>query len=69
MAVDKDRRHGIELLSREDIAPNVEVILLDDAFQHRYVQPGINILLIDYHRLICNDALVTGRPPARTGIR
>lgn len=58
MAVDKDRRHGIELLSREDIAPNVEVILLDDAFQHRYVQPGINILLIDYHRLICNDALL-----------
>lgn len=58
MAVDKNRCHGIEILSKEDIAPNTGVILLDDAFQHRYVQPGINILLIDYHRLICNDALL-----------
>ncbi len=58
MAVDKNRCHGIEILSREDIAPDTGVILLDDAFQHRYVQPGINILLIDYHRLICNDALL-----------
>lgn len=58
MAVDKDRCHGIEQLSEESIAPGTEVILLDDAYQHRYVQPGINILLIDYHRLICDDALL-----------
>jgi tetraacyldisaccharide 4'-kinase len=31
---------------------------LDDAFQHRYVNPGLNILLTDYHRLFCNDALL-----------
>jgi tetraacyldisaccharide 4'-kinase len=34
------------------------VILLDDAFQHRYVKPGINILLVDYHRLIIYDKLL-----------
>lgn len=58
MAVDKDRCHGIELLSKKEIVPNIEVILLDDAFQHRYVQPGLNILLIDFYRIICNDALL-----------
>lgn len=58
VAVDKDRCHGIEQLCNEDIAPGTEVILLDDAFQHRYVKPGINILLVDYHRLICDDKLL-----------
>lgn len=58
VAVDKDRCHGIERLCDESIAPGTEVILLDDAFQHRYVKPGINILLIDYHRLITEDKLL-----------
>lgn len=58
MAVDKDRCHGIEQLCRKSISPETEVILLDDAFQHRYVQAGMNILLVDYHRLICDDALL-----------
>ena len=31
---------------------------MDDAFQHRYVKPGINILLVDYHRLIIYDELL-----------
>ena len=34
------------------------MILLDDAFQHRYVKPGVNILLVDYHRLIIYDKLL-----------
>ena len=58
VAVDKNRRRGIERLCDEQVAPGTEVILLDDAFQHRYVQPGINILLIDYHCLICDDKLL-----------
>ena len=45
----KTERRGIERLCDEQIAPGTEVILLDDAFQHRYVKPGINILLVDYH--------------------
>ena len=57
VAVDKDRCHGIrELLKLK--APPVDVVLLDDAFQHRYVKAGLNILLTDYHRLLCDDALL-----------
>ncbi len=56
VAVDKNRCHGIEQLTDSD--KNLDVILLDDAFQHRYVKPGINILLVDYHRLIIYDTLL-----------
>ena len=58
MAVDADRCHGIDMLCRENIASGTEVILLDDAFQHRYVKAGVNILLVDYNRLITEDALL-----------
>ena len=56
VAVDKKRAHGIDLLENSAQAP--DVILLDDAFQHRYVKPGINILLVDYHRLVIYDKLL-----------
>lgn len=56
VAVDKDRCHGIDQLTSDD--PQLDVILLDDAFQHRYVKPGINILLVDYHRLVIYDRLL-----------
>ena len=55
VAVDKNRRRGIRKLSEDT---KTGVVLLDDAFQHRYVTPGVNILLTDYHRLICDDALL-----------
>ena len=55
MAVDAKRSEGIERLC-EDEQP--DVILLDDAFQHRYVKPGISIMLIDYFRLIYDDKLL-----------
>lgn len=58
VAVDKNRQRGIEKLCDNQIAPDTEVILLDDAYQHRYVKPGVNILLVDYHRLICDDELL-----------
>ena len=58
VAVDKKRCNGIEHLLNDEATKNVEVILLDDAFQHRYVKPGINILLVDYHRLIIYDKLL-----------
>lgn len=58
VAVDKKRRRGIELLTNGTDTDNLDVILLDDAFQHRYVRPGINILLVDYHRLIIYDRLL-----------
>lgn len=58
VAVDKDRCHGIEKLTDENVVNGTDVILLDDAFQHRYVNPSINILLVDYHRLIIYDKLL-----------
>lgn len=35
--------------------PETQVILLDDAFQHRYIQPHVNILLTDFNRLFFKD--------------
>ena len=58
VAVDEKRTRGIENLITNDTTNDVDVVLLDDAFQHRYVKPGINILLVDYHRLIIYDKLL-----------
>lgn len=58
VAVDADRRHGIERLLTDEATKDVGVILLDDAYQHRYVKPGHNILLVDYHRIISDDCLL-----------
>ncbi len=58
VAVDRDRCHGIEQLTGSNETNDTDVILLDDAFQHRHVKPGINILLVDYHRLIIYDKLL-----------
>ena len=58
VAVDTKRTRGIENLTEGIEAKKPDVILLDDAFQHRYVKPGVNILLVDYHRLIIYDKLL-----------
>lgn len=58
VAVDGNRRRGIERLMTDEATRDVQVILLDDAYQHRYVKPGLNVLLIDYHRMITDDALL-----------
>lgn len=58
VAVDEDRCHGIEHLLAQHPPQQPDVVLLDDAFQHRYVKPGLSILLTDYHRLFCDDTLL-----------
>lgn len=58
VAVDAKRCHGIDMLMSMPETKDVDVVLLDDAFQHRYVKPGKNILLVDYHRLIIYDELL-----------
>ena len=58
VAVDKKRTRGIDILTSDERTKDVDVILLDDAYQHRYVKPGVNILLVDYHRLIIYDKLL-----------
>ncbi|MCD4774302.1 MAG: tetraacyldisaccharide 4'-kinase [Bacteroidales bacterium] len=56
VAVDEKRKHGIKLLSNLD--RNLDVVLLDDAFQHRYIKPGLSILLTDFHKLYTNDYMM-----------
>ncbi|MFK5855878.1 MAG: tetraacyldisaccharide 4'-kinase [Bacteroidota bacterium] len=56
VAVCEDRRIGISNLLQDDY--NLDAILLDDSFQHRYVKPGLSILLTDFHRLYMEDYLI-----------
>jgi tetraacyldisaccharide 4'-kinase len=56
VAVDRKRYNGIDRLLELD--PPVDVILLDDAFQHRAVHPGLSILLMDYYRPVDRDRLL-----------
>ncbi len=55
IAVDKRRVRGVKKLLK--LEPPPEVIILDDAMQHRFIKPGVNILLTDYHRLYADDYL------------
>ncbi|HET8736730.1 MAG TPA: tetraacyldisaccharide 4'-kinase [Pricia sp.] len=52
VAVDADRQKGISILEHKS-AP--DVILLDDAFQHRKVKYGLSILLTAYGNLFVDD--------------
>jgi tetraacyldisaccharide 4'-kinase len=63
--VDGNRRRGIKNILQN--YPEVNCVILDDAFQHRAVQPGLSILLTSYSRLYIQDmVLPTGnlREPA-----
>ncbi len=53
IAVGEERLVGIPYLLQDH--PELQVIVLDDAFQHRTVKAGMNILLTDYSNLYCND--------------
>ncbi len=56
VAVDEDRCEGMERLLQEETPP--QIILLDDAYQHRKIRPGLNILLTDYYYLYSKNHLV-----------
>lgn len=56
VAVGEERALAIPMILQEH--PETQVILLDDAFQHRKVTPGFSILLSDYHRPFYNDFLL-----------
>lgn len=56
VAVDEQRARGIATLQRTH--PAIEVILLDDAFQHRAVKPTVSILLTEFHRPFFRDRLM-----------
>ena len=56
VAVDEDRCDGVEKLMCNEQTP--DVILLDDAFQHRKIKPGLNILLTEYYNIYKKDMLL-----------
>jgi tetraacyldisaccharide 4'-kinase len=56
VTVDRNRVHGVKRILETD--PNLEVIILDDGFQHRRITPGLSILLSDFERLIVRDHLL-----------
>ncbi len=58
VAVCENRVVGVEKLLEPGNNPVPDVVLLDDAFQHRKITPGINILLIDYNRQLKKDYLL-----------
>jgi len=53
VSVCEDRMMGIPRLLVE--RPEIEVVLLDDAYQHRTVRPGLNILLTDFAQPFYKD--------------
>ena len=55
VAVDENRVKGVGKLLASANPP--EVVLLDDAFQHRRIKAGLNILLTEYQHLYCDDFL------------
>lgn len=58
VVVCNSRVKGINRILKEDVEKEVDIILLDDAFQHRAVKPGISILLMDYNRPIYEDHML-----------
>ena len=56
VAVDENRKDGIKKLLSQ--FPELKIILLDDAFQHRSVKPGLSILLTDYTKMFYDDFLL-----------
>jgi tetraacyldisaccharide 4'-kinase len=56
VAVCENRREGIHKLIK-DVA-ELDTVILDDAFQHRYVKPELSILVTDYFKLFTKDWLL-----------
>mgnify|MGYP001766253445 CR=1 FL=1 len=56
VSVCEDRVAGLDQLFSSEAPP--DVVLLDDAFQHRRVTPGLNILLIDYNKPLSRDTML-----------
>src|ERR1035437_8487695 len=56
VAADAKRVHGIKKLMEE--FPSLQTILLDDAFQHRAVKPGLSIVLSDFRKPYTTDFML-----------
>ena len=72
VAVDKSRKEGCKFLCNPELletskkarkclhkdVPKADLIILDDAFQHRSIKPTLSIVLVDYTRPIFKDYLL-----------
>lgn len=56
VAVCEKRAEGIRRLRK--LHPEINLIILDDAFQHRHVEPWVNVLLVDYNRPVTRDHML-----------
>ncbi len=56
IAVDEKRARGITKLM--EMNKDLNLVLLDDAFQHRYVQPSVSILLTNYYKPFYEDSMM-----------
>lgn len=56
VSVAEERMTGIPALLQK--RPDVEVILLDDAFQHRSVKPGLAVLITDFSKPFYEDYIL-----------
>jgi tetraacyldisaccharide 4'-kinase len=56
VAVDGQRVHGVRKMIEK--FPTLQVVILDDVFQHRRIKPGLQIVLTDYGRLYYEDHLL-----------
>lgn len=55
VAVDEKRVRGIRNIIQDH---NPDIIILDDAYQHRYVKPHFSMLLTDYNDLFTEDYVI-----------
>jgi len=56
IAVDGDRNRGVSELMRQH--KEVNVVVLDDVYQHRWINPGLKILLTEYSNLYIKDTVL-----------
>jgi tetraacyldisaccharide 4'-kinase len=53
VVVDEKRVRGVKKILEK--FPSIDIILLDDAFQHRAIKPGLSIVLTDFNNLYFDD--------------
>ena len=56
VAVCEKRADGIRRICAEH--PDVDLVVMDDGFQHRYVEPKVNIVMIDATRPVQHDRML-----------
>jgi tetraacyldisaccharide 4'-kinase len=55
VAVDEKRVRGVASI---ELRTDTQVVILDDAFQHRAIEPSYSIVLVDYNRPVFEDYML-----------